>query len=366
MELKRVVVTGIEALTPLGNSLKDYWSGLLNGVSGADFITQFDASKFKTRFACELKNFDPLNYLDKKESRKIDRFSQTALIASDEAVEDAGLKSDNINSDRVGVVLASGIGGLITFQEEVMNFAKGDGTPRFNPFFIPKMILDIAAGHISMRHGFRGPNFAVVSACASSTNAIMEAANLIRLGKADAILTGGAESVICEAGVAGFNAMKALSERNDDPKTASRPYDKERDGFVMGEAAGVLVVEDLEHAVRRGAKIYCEIAGAGATADAHHITAPHPEGLGAKNVMLAALDDANMKPEEIDYINTHGTSTPIGDGAEVKAITAVFGEHAYKLNISATKSMTGHCLGAAGVIEAIASIKAVMHDEVPP
>ena len=366
MELKRVVVTGIGALTPLGNSLKDYWNGLLNGVSGADFITQFDATKFKTRFACELKNFDPLNYLDKKEARKIDRFSQVALIASDQAVEDAGLKSDNINSDRVGVVLASGIGGLITFQEEVMNFAKGDGTPRFNPFFIPKMILDIAAGHISMRHGFRGPNFAVVSACASSTNAIMEAVNLIRLGKADAILTGGAESVICEAGVAGFNAMKALSERNDDPKTASRPYDKERDGFVMGEAAGVLVIEELNHAVKRGAKIYCEIAGAGATADAHHITAPHPEGLGAKNVMLAALEDAGMQPGDIDYVNTHGTSTPLGDIAEVKAILDVFGENAYKMNISSTKSMTGHCLGAAGVVEAIACIMSVQEDIVPP
>jgi len=366
MELKRVVVTGIGTLTPLGNSLKDYWNGLLDGVPGANFITQFDASKFKTRFACELKNFDPLNYLDKKEARKIDRFSQIALIASDQAVEDARLKSDAINSDRVGVVLASGIGGLITFQEEVMNFAKGDGTPRFNPFFIPKMILDIAAGHISMRHGFRGPNFAVVSACASSTNAIMEAVNLVRLGKADAILTGGAEAVICEAGVAGFNAMKALSERNDDPKTASRPYDKDRDGFVMGEAAGVLVVEELEHAIKRGAKIYCEIAGSGATADAHHITAPHPEGLGAKNVMLAALDDAEMTASDIDYVNTHGTSTPLGDIAEVKAILDVFGEHAYKMNISSTKSMTGHCLGAAGVVEAIACIMSVREDIVPP
>ena len=366
MELKRVVVTGIGALTPLGNTLKDYWNGLLNGVSGANIITQFDASKFKTKFACELKNFDPLNYLDKKEARKIDRFSQIALVASDQAVEDAGLKSDTINTDRVGVVLASGIGGLITFQEEVMNFAKGDGTPRFNPFFIPKMILDIAAGHISMRHGFRGPNFAVVSACASSTNAIMEAANLIRLGKADAILTGGAEAVICEAGVAGFNAMKALSERNDDPETGSRPYDKDRDGFVMGEAAGVLVIEELGHAIKRGAKIYCEIAGSGATADAHHITAPHPEGLGAKNVMLAALDDAGMKASDIDYVNTHGTSTPLGDIAEVKAILDVFGENAYKMNISSTKSMTGHCLGAAGVVEAIACIMSVREDIVPP
>jgi 3-oxoacyl-[acyl-carrier-protein] synthase II len=366
MELKRVVVTGIGALTPLGNSLKDYWNGLINGVPGADFITQFDATKFKTRFACELKNFDPLNYLDKKEARKIDRFSQTALAASDQAVEDAGITPQNVNTDRVGVVFASGIGGLTTFQEEVVNYAKGDGTPRFNPFFIPKMILDIAAGHISMRHGFRGPNFAVVSACASSTNAIMEAYNLIRLGKADIILSGGAESVICEAGVAGFNAMKALSERNDDPKTASRPYDKERDGFVMGEGSGVLVLEELEHALKRGARIYCEIAGTGATADAHHITAPHPEGLGAKNVMQQALQDAGMKPEDIDYINTHGTSTPLGDIAEVKAIMDVFGEHAFKLNISSTKSMTGHCLGAAGVIEAIACVMSVVEDRVPP
>jgi 3-oxoacyl-[acyl-carrier-protein] synthase II len=366
MQLKRVVVTGIGALTPIGNNLQEYWNGLINGVPGADFITQFDASKFKTRFACELKNFDPLNYLDRKEARKIDRFTQTALISSDQAVLDAGINASNVNVDRVGVVFASGIGGLITFQEEVVNFAKGDGTPRYNPFFIPKMILDIAAGHISMRHGFRGPNFAVVSACASSTNAIMDAFNLIRLGKADIILTGGSESVISEAGVGGFNAMKALSERNDDPKTASRPYDKDRDGFVMGEGSGVLVVEELEHALKRGAKIYCEIAGCGATADAHHITAPHPEGLGAKNVMNVALQDAGMVPEDIDYINTHGTSTPLGDIAEVKAITDVFGEQAYKVNISSTKSMTGHCLGAAGVVEAIACIMSVVHDIVPP
>jgi 3-oxoacyl-[acyl-carrier-protein] synthase II len=366
MELKRVVVTGMGALTPLGNNIQDYWTNLVNGVSGADMITLFDATKFRTRFACEIKNFDPTNFLDKKEARKIDRFTQLAIVASDQAMLDAGLNRDNINPDRVGVVFASGIGGLITFQHEVQDFAKGDGTPRFNPFFIPKMILDIAAGQISMRHNLRGPNFAVVSACASSTNAIMDAFNLIRLGKSDIILTGGSEAVISEAGVGGFNAMKAMSERNDDPKTASRPYDKDRDGFVMGEASGVLVLEELEHAKARGAKIYCEVAGAGATADAHHITAPHPEGLGAMNVMLAALDDAGMKPEEIDYINTHGTSTPIGDGAEVKAITKVFGDHAYKLNISATKSMTGHCLGAAGVIEAIASIQAVVNDMVPP
>lgn len=366
MELKRVVITGLGAITPLGNTVDDYWNNLINGVSGCDMITLFDASKFKTRFACEIKGFDPTTFLEKKEARKIDRFTQTALGASDQAVKDANLTKDNVDTDRVGVVFASGIGGLITFQEEVMNFAKGDGTPRFNPFFIPKMILDIAAGQISMRHGFRGPNFAVVSACASSTNAMMEAANLIRLGKADVILTGGAESVIREAGVGGFNAMKALSERNDDPKTASRPYDKDRDGFVMGEGAGVIVLESLDHAKARGAKIYCELAGSGATADAHHITAPHPEGLGAKNVMHAALDDAGMKAEDIDYINTHGTSTPLGDIAEVKAIVDVFGDHAYNLNISSTKSMTGHCLGAAGVIEAIACIKSVMHDIVPP
>jgi 3-oxoacyl-[acyl-carrier-protein] synthase II len=366
MELKRVVVTGIGALTPLGNNLTDYWNGMLNAVSGADFITQFDATKFKTRFACELKNFDPLLYLDRKEARKLDRFTQTALAASDEALANAGIDKTNINTERAGVVFASGIGGITTFQEEVINFAKGDGIPRFNPFFIPKMILDIAAGHISMRHGFRGPNFAVVSACASSTNAIMESYNLIRLGIADIILSGGSESVIIEAGVGGFNAMKALSERNDDPKTASRPYDKNRDGFVMGEGAGVLVLEEMDHAIARGAKIYCEIAGCGATADAYHITAPHPEGLGAKNVMITALRDAGMQAGDIDYINTHGTSTPLGDSAELKAIMDVFGEHAFKLNISSTKSMTGHCLGAAGVIEAIACIMSVVNDIVPP
>jgi 3-oxoacyl-[acyl-carrier-protein] synthase II len=366
MQTRRVVVTGLGALTPIGNTPEAYWQGLVQGVSGAGNITLFDASKFKTQFACELKGFDPLSFLDKKEARKLDRFTQIALVVSDQAVADASLSGEHINKDRVGVVFASGIGGLITFQEEVTNFAKGDGTPRFNPFFIPKMILDIAAGHISMRHGFRGPNFAVVSACASSTNAMMEAFNLIRLGKADIIITGGAESVISEAGVGGFNAMKALSERNDDPGTASRPYDKDRDGFVMGEAAGAVVLEDLEHAIRRGAKIYCELAGAGATADAHHITAPHPEGLGAKNVMLAALQDAGMQTSDIDYINTHGTSTPLGDIAEIKAIVDVFGEHALRLNISSTKSMTGHCLGAAGVIEAIACIMSVTTDIVPP
>jgi 3-oxoacyl-[acyl-carrier-protein] synthase II len=366
MNLKRVVVTGIGALTPVGNTAQQYWSGLLAGTSGADFISLFDASKFRTRFACEVKGFDAVAYLDRKEARKIDRFTQFGLVVSDEAVKDAGISKENVNPDRTGVIFSSGIGGLITFQEEVINFAKGDGTPRFNPFFIPKMILDIAAGQISMRHGFRGPNFAVVSACASSTHAVMEAFNWIRLGKADIILAGGSEAVICEAGVAGFNAMKALSERNDDPKTASRPFDKDRDGFVMGEGAGMLVLEELDHALARGAKIYCEIAGGGATADAHHITAPHPEGLGALNVMRQALEEANMKPEDIDYINVHGTSTPLGDISETKAILKVFGDHAYKLNISSTKSMTGHLLGAAGAIEAIACVLSVVNDIVPP
>jgi 3-oxoacyl-[acyl-carrier-protein] synthase II len=366
MQLKRVVVTGIGTLTPIGNNLNDYWNGLINGVPGAAPITLFDASKFKTRFACEVKGFDPTQFMERKEARKLDRFAQLALVASDMAVIDAQIDQSTIDKDRVGVIFASGIGGLTTFQEEVINFAKGDGTPRFNPFFIPKMILDIAAGQISMRHGFRGPNFAVVSACASSTNGIIAAADTIRLGKADIIISGGSEAVIGEAGVGGFNAMKAMSERNDDPQTASRPYDKDRDGFVMGEAAGVVVLEEYEHAIKRGAKIYCEIAGGGASADAYHLTAPHPDGLGARNVMIAALKDAGMRPDEIDYINTHGTSTPLGDGAEAKAITEVFGDHAYNLNISATKSMTGHCLGAAGVIEAIACIQSVIHDIVPP
>ena len=366
MEFKRVVITGMGALTPLGNSVDEYWNGLINGVSGAAPIQLFDAAKFRTKFACEVKNFEPTDFLDKKEARKIDRFTQFALVASDQAMLDAGLNKDNINPDRIGVVLGSGIGGLTTFQNEVMEFAKGDGTPRFNPFFIPKMILDIAAGQVSMRHNLRGPNYAVTSACASSTNAMIDAVNLIRLGKADIIVTGGSEAVISEAGVGGFNSMKAMSERNDDPTTASRPYDKDRDGFVMGEAAGILIFEELEHAKARGAKIYCEVAGGGASADAYHITAPHPEGLGAKNVMLAALNDAGLTINDIDYINTHGTSTPLGDIAETKAILDVFGEHSYNLNISSTKSMTGHCLGAAGVIEAIACIKSVIHDIVPP
>ena len=366
MELKRVVVTGMGAITPLGKSVPDYWDGLINGVSGAGNITQFDTSKFKTKFACEVKDFEPTNYLDRKEARKLDRFTQFALIASDQAVKDAGISKENVDVDRVGVIFASGIGGMTTFQDDVMEFARGDGTPRFNPFFIPKMILDIAAGQISMRHGFRGPNFAVVSACASSTNALIEAFDNIRIGRADIIVAGGSEAVIREAGVGGFNAMKALSERNDDPKTASRPFDKDRDGFVMGEASGVIILESLDHALARGANIYCEIAGGGATADAHHITAPHPEGLGAQNVMIAALKDAGLKPEDIDYINVHGTSTPLGDIAETKAILNVFGDHAYNLNISSTKSMTGHCLGAAGVVEALACILAVTKDVIPP
>jgi len=366
MQTKRIVVTGIGALTPIGNNVETYWNNLINGVSGADMITQFDASKFKTRFACEIKGFDPTEFMDRKEARKLDRFAQIALVASDQAVLDAGITKENVDHDRVGVIFASGIGGLTTFTEEVTNFVHGDGTPRFNPFFIPKMILDIAAGQISMKHGFRGPNYAVVSACASSTNAIISAMDNLKLGKADIIITGGSEAVIGIAGMGGFNAMKAMSERNDDPKTASRPYDKDRDGFIMGEASGVLVLEELEHAIRRGAKIYCEVVGGGATADAYHLTAPHPEGLGARNVMNAALRDAGMQANEIDYINTHGTSTPLGDIAEAKAMTEVFGEHAYNLNISSTKSMTGHCLGAAGVIEAIACIQTVIHDIIPP
>ncbi|MFN5942585.1 MAG: beta-ketoacyl-ACP synthase II [Bacteroidota bacterium] len=364
--LKRVVVTGLGALTPLGNSVSAYWEGLLNGVSGADSITLFDASKFKTQFACELKGFNPEDYFDRKEARKLDRFSQLAVVAASQAVEHAKLNDETINKDRVGVIWGSGIGGMTTFMEEVRNFYLGDGTPRFNPFFIPKLILDIASGHISMKYGFRGPNFATVSACASSTNAIIDAYNYIRLGKADAIICGGSEAVINEAGVGGFNAMKALSERNDAPKTASRPFDVDRDGFVMGEGAGAIILEEYEHAIKRGVPIIAEIAGGGASADAHHLTAPHPEGLGAYNVMKNALEDAVMRPEDIDYINVHGTSTPLGDISEVTAIQKVFGEHAYKLNISSTKSMTGHLLGAAGAIEAIASILSVVNNAIPP
>ncbi len=367
MQLKRVVVTGLGAVTPIGNNVQDYWTNLINGVSGAAPITHFDASKFKSHFACEVKGFNPEDYLDRKEARKMDRFSQLGIAAATQAVEDSGiLKYETLNYDRVGVIWSSGIGGLDTFLEECSNFAKGDGTPRFNPFFIPKMISDIAAGHISMRYNFRGPNFCVVSACASSTNGMIDAFNYIRLGKANAILTGGSEAVINQAGVGGFNAMHAMSTRNDSPTTASRPYDKDRDGFILGEGGCAIMLEELEHALARGANIYAEIVGGGMSADAHHLTAPHPEGLGAMNVMLNALEDAEMKATEIDYINTHGTSTPLGDVAEVKAIQKVFGEHAYNLNISSTKSMTGHLLGAAGAIEAMACILTVKNDIIPP
>jgi 3-oxoacyl-[acyl-carrier-protein] synthase II len=366
LPLKRVVVTGIGALTPLGNNVSEYWDGLVNGISGADFIKQFDVSKFKTRFACELKNFNPENHFERKEARKLDRFAQIAVVAADQAVRHAKLTDEGINHDRVGVIWASGIGGMITFIEEMKNFHAGDGTPRFNPFFIPKLILDIAAGHISMKYGFRGLNFATVSACASSTNALIDAFNYIRLGKADAIITGGSEAVITESGIGGFNAMKALSERNDDPKTASRPFDKDRDGFVLGEGAGAIILEEYEHAKKRGVPILAEMCGGGMSADAYHLTAPHPEGLGVINVMHNALDDANMKPEDIDYINVHGTSTPLGDVAELVAIKKVFGDQAYKLNISSTKSMTGHLLGGAGAIEAVASILTVQNDLIPP
>lgn len=366
MQPRRVVVTGLGALTPLGNSTAAYWQGLANGVSGAGLIKQFDASKFKTRFACELKDFDPTNYLEKKEARKMDPFTQTALISADEAVLDAKIDRNTVNLDRIGVIWASGIGGMIGFCNELKEFYTGDGTPRFSPFLIPRLILDIAAGQISMRHGFRGPNFAVASACASATNAIIEAMHHIRYGMADVIVTGGSENVINEACVGGFNAMKALSERNDDPLTASRPFDLDRDGFVMGEGAGAIVLEAYEHAMERGAHIYCELAGGGASADAYHLTAPHPEGLGARLVMSRALADAGMQPTDIDYINVHGTSTPLGDVAEIKAIQHVFGEAAYNLNISSTKSMTGHLLGAAGAIESIACIKAIEHSLIPP
>lgn len=366
MQLKRVVVTGLGAITPLGNSVEEYWKNLTAGVSGAAMITRFDASKFKTRFACEVKDFKTEDYFDRKEARKLDPFCHFGIAAATQAVKDSGIDAEGLNRDKIGVIWGSGIGGLQTFQEECTAFAKGDGTPRFNPFFIPKMIADICSGHISMRFGFRGPNFTTVSACASSTNALVDAFNYIRLNKAVAIVTGGSEAAICESGIGGFNACQAMSTRNDDPKTASRPFDKDRDGFVLGEGGGAIVLEELEHALARGAKIYAEIVGGGLSADAHHITAPHPEGLGAKNVMTYALEDAGMTPDEIDYVNVHGTSTPLGDVAELKAITAVFGEHAYKMNISSTKSMTGHLLGAAGAVEAMACILSVKYDLVPP
>ncbi len=366
MELKRVVVTGIGALTPLGNSVPEFWKNLVDGVSGADIITHFDASKFKTQFACEVKNFQIENYLDKKEARKLDPFVHYALASTDEAVKDANIDFDSLDRDRAGVIWGSGIGRLRTFIDEVTGFNGGDGTPRFNPFFIPKMIIDIAPGHISIKYGLRGPNFATVSACASSTNAIIDAFNYIRLGMADMIIAGGSEASVNEAAVGGFNAMHALSTRNDSPKTASRPFDLDREGFVLGEGAATLILEEYEHAKRRGAKIYAELAGGGLSADANHITAPHPEGLGAKNVMKNAMRDAGMVPEDLDYINVHGTSTPLGDISETKAIISCFGDHAFNLNISSTKSMTGHLLGAAGALEAIASILAVKNDIIPP
>jgi 3-oxoacyl-[acyl-carrier-protein] synthase II len=366
MNLKRVVVTGIGALTPIGNTAEEFWNGLATGVSGAAPITRFDASLFKTQFACEIKNFDVEQFMDRKEARKMDPFTQYAMIAVDEAMADSGLDLEKINKARAGVIWGSGIGGLRTFQDEVTDFTKGDGTPRFNPFFIPKMIADISAGFISIKYGFRGPNFVTVSACASATNALIDAFNYIRLGKADIFISGGSEAAVTEAGVGGFNAMKALSQRNDSPQTASRPFDKDRDGFVLGEGAGALILEELDHAIARGAKIYAELVGGGMTADAYHITAPHPEGLGASSVMEITLDDAGLKPEDIDYINVHGTSTPLGDVGETKAILKIFGEHAYKLNISSTKSMTGHLLGAAGAVEAIASVLAIQNSLVPP
>ncbi len=366
MQLKRVVVTGLGAVTPLGNNVNDYWNNLVKGVSGAAPITRFDAAKFKTRFACEVKGFNPENYFDRKEARKLDAFTWYGIASSVEAFADSGLDAPGIDRDEIGVIWGSGIGGLDTFQTETFAFAKGDGTPRFNPFFIPKMIADICSGHISMRFGLRGPNFTTVSACASSTNALIDAFNYIRLGKANAIVTGGSEAAINESGIGGFNACMAMSTRNDDPATASRPYDKDRDGFVLGEGSGAIILEELEHALKRGAKIYAEIIGGGMSADAHHMTAPHPEGLGAKLVMQRALKDAGISAEEVDYVNTHGTSTPLGDTAELKAIKDVFGEHAYKINISSTKSMTGHLLGAAGAIEGIATILAVKNDIIPP
>ncbi len=366
MKLRKVAVTGLGALTPLGNNVQDFWTGLANGVSGAAPITRFDAENFRTKFACEVKNFDPMDHLDRKEARKIDLCAQYAIVTADEAIKDSGLDVEKIDLDRAGVIWGSGIGGLSSFQNEVMDFANGNGTPRFNPFFITRMIPDMSAGMISIKHGFRGPNYATVSACASATNALVESLNYIRYGKADIMISGGSEAAVCESGIGGFNAMKALSERNDSPETASRPFDKERDGFVLGEGSGAIILEEYEHAKARGAKIYAILVGGGLSADAYHITAPHPEGHGAKNVMINALKDAEMKPEDIDYINVHGTSTPLGDISETKAILSVFGDHAFDVNVSSTKSMTGHLLGAAGAIEAIAAIKALENGVIPP
>lgn len=366
MQLKRVVVTGLGALTPIGNTLQEYWDGLINGKSGAAPITYYDTEKHKTKFACEVKNFNVENFIDKKEARRMDKFAQYAIVASDEAIKDSGLDLEKINKYRVGVIWGAGIGGLETFQEEVLNYAKGDGTPRFNPFFIPKMIADIAPGHISMRNGFMGPNYTTVSACASSANALVDAFNYIRLGMCDVIVSGGSEAAVTIAGMGGFNSMQALSTRNESPETASRPFDATRDGFVLGEGAGALVLEEYEHAKARGAKIYCEVGGCGMSSDAYHLTAPHPEGIGVIAVMKNCLQDAGLNPEDVDHINTHGTSTPLGDVAELKAISAVFGDHAKNININSTKSMTGHLLGAAGAIEAIASILAIQNGIIPP
>ena len=366
MELKRVVVTGLGALTPIGNNLEEYWEGLVNGKSGSAPITYFDTEKFKTKFACELKNFDPLDFFDRKEVRRLDRFAQYAIVSSDEAIKDSGIDLDTVDKYRVGVIWGAGIGGLETFQDEVINFAKGDGSPRFNPFFIPKMIADIAPGNISIRHGFMGANYTTVSACASSANAMIDALNNIRLGHSDIIVSGGSEAAVTIAGMGGFNAMHALSTRNESPETASRPFDATRDGFVLGEGGGALILEEYEHAKARGAKIYAEVMGGGLSSDAYHMTAPHPEGDGVVAVMENCLRNAGLKPEDVDAINTHGTSTPLGDVAELKAITKVFGDHAKNININSTKSMTGHLLGAAGAIEAIAAILSIKHGIVPP
>ena len=366
MELKRVVVTGLGALTPIGNNIEEYWNALVQGKSGCAPITYFDTEKFKTKFACEIKNFDPLEHFDRKEARKLDRFAQYALVSSDEAIIDAGINLDKVDKFRVGVIWGAGIGGLKTFQDEVINFAEGDGTPRFNPFFIPKMIADIAPGNISIKHGFMGPNYTTVSACASAANAMIDALNYIRLGTCDIIVTGGSEAAVTKAGMGGFNAMHALSTRNESPETASRPFDATRDGFVLGEGAGALILEEYEHAKKRGAKIYAEVVGGGMSSDAYHMTAPHPDGIGVERVMINCLENAGLKPEDVDTINTHGTATPLGDVAELKAISKVFGEHTKNININSTKSMTGHLLGAAGAIEAIASILAMKHGIVPP
>jgi len=366
MNLKRVVVTGLGAITPLGNTVEELWDSLINGVSGAAGITRFDASKFKTQIACEIKGYDPANYFDRKESRKIDPYTQYAMIAADQAIADANFNMDTLDKDRVGVIIATGIGGFTSFLQEVIEFAKGDGTPRFNPFFIPKIIGDIAAGHISIKYGFRGPNYATTSACASSGHAIIDAFNQIKLGKSSVFVVGGAEAGINPAGIGGFNAMHAISTRNDDPKTASRPFDKDRDGFVLGEGGGVIILEEYEHAIKRGAKIYVEIAGEGSTADAHHITSPHPDGLGAYMAMKLAVEEAGIKPEDVDHINTHGTSTPVGDIAEQKAVVNLFGQHAYKINLNATKSMHGHLLGSAAAVELIATILAIKNSIIPP